>query len=64
MNFALYQAMKDELNLRAKGETGKLFNNQTTEQLKQLISDYEKEIALYAMIKMLAHNNKLERCEV
>ena len=64
MNFALYQAMKDELNLRAKGETGKLFNNQTTEQLKQLVSDYEKEIALYAMIKMLAHNNKLERCGI
>ena len=56
--------MKDELNLRAKGETGKLFNNQTTEQLKQLVSDYEKEIALYAMIKMLAHNNKLERCGI
>ena len=64
MNFVLYQAMKNELNLRAKGETGKLFNNQTTEQLKQVVSDYEKEIALYAMIKMLAHNNKLEGCEV
>ena len=64
MNFVLYQAMKNELNLRAKGETGKLFNNQTTEQLKQLVSDYEKEIALYAMIKMLAHNNKLERCGI
>ena len=64
MNFALYQAMKNELNLREKGETGKLFSNQTTEQLKQLITTYEKEIALCAMIKMLAHNNKLERCGV
>ena len=63
MNFALYQAMKNELNLREKGETGKLFSNQTTEQLKQLITTYETEIALYAMVKMLVHNNKLERCE-
>ena len=63
MNFALYQAMKNELNLREKGETGKLFSNQTTEQLKQLITTYETEIALYAMVKVLVHNNKLERCE-
>ena len=63
MNFVLYQAMKNELNLREKGETGKLFSNQTTEQLKRLIATYEAEIALYAMVKMLVHNNKLERCE-
>ena len=63
MNFALYQVMNNELKLRAENKTGKLANI-STEQLKQLVSDYEKEIALYAMIKMLAHNNKLERCEV
>ena len=34
MDFKLYQAMKNELKLRANNETGKLFSNQTTEQLK------------------------------
>ena len=63
MNFALYQAMKNELNLRSENKTGKLANI-STEQLKQLITTYENEIALYAMVKMLAHNNKLERCGI
>ena len=64
MNFALYQAMKNELNLRAENKTGKLFRNQTTEQLKQLVSDYEMEIFLYSMVKTINHINKMERCGV
>ena len=64
MDFRLYQAMKNELNLRANNETGKLFNNQTTEQLKQLVSDYEKDIFLYSMVKTINHINKMERCGV
>ena len=64
MDFRLYQAMKNELNLRANNETGKLFNNQTTEQLKQLVSDYEKDIFLYSMVKTISHINKMERCGV
>lgn len=64
MNFKLYQAMKNELNLRANNETGKLFSNQTTEQLKQLVSDYEMEIFLYSMIKTINHINKMERCGI
>lgn len=64
MNLELYLAMKDELNLRVKGEVGKLFSNQTTEQIKQLIKAFDKEIALYAMIKALTHFSKFERCEV
>ena len=63
MELKLYLAMKNELKLRAKGETGKLFKNQTTEQLEQLVSDYEKEIALYMMARTMIHNNKIERCE-
>ena len=39
MNFALYQAMKNELSLRAENKTGKLANI-STEQLKQLIATY------------------------
>lgn len=62
MNFKLYQAMKNELNLRAKGETEKLFANQSTEQLEQLVSDYEKEIFFYSMVKTINHINKFERC--
>lgn len=64
MNFVLYQAMVNELNLRANNETGKLFNNQTTEQLKQLVSDYEMKIFLYSMCKTINHINKMERCGV
>lgn len=64
MNFKLYQAMKNELNLRAKGETEKLFANQSTEQLEQLVSDYEKEIARYMIAKTMNYINKTERCGV
>jgi hypothetical protein len=61
MDFRLYQAMQNELNLRANNETGKLFSNQTTEQLKQLVSNYEMEIFLYSMCKTINHINKMER---
>ena len=64
MDLKLYLAMKNELKLRTKGETGKLFNNHTTEQLKQLVSDYEKDIFLYSMVKTISHINKMERCGV
>ena len=64
MNFKLYQAMKNELNLRKENKTGKLFSNQTTEQLKQLVSDFEMEIFLYSMVKTINHINKMERCGV
>ena len=62
MDFSLYQAMKNELNLRANNEVGNIFTNQTTEQLKQLVSDYEMEIFLYSMVKTISHINKMERC--
>ena len=64
MNFALYQQMKNELNLRKENKTGKLFSNQSTEQLKQLVSDYEKEVFQYMMVKTILHINKIERCGV
>ena len=63
MNFALYQAMKNELSLRAENKTGKLANI-STEQLKQLIATYETEIFQYMMSKTINHINKFERCEV
>ena len=59
MNFALYQAMKNELKLRSENKTGKLANI-STEQLKQLIETYETEIFQYMMSKTM---NKFERCE-
>ena len=62
MDLKLYLAMKNEFKLRTKGETGKLFKNQSTEQLEQLISDYEKEIALYMASKTINHISKFERC--
>ena len=61
MNFALYQAMKNELSLRAENKTEKLANI-STEQLKQLTRAFEKEIALYMASKTINHINKLERC--
>lgn len=63
MNFALYQAMKNELNLRKENKTGKLFSNQSTEQLEHLTRAFEKEIAMYMMVKTIIHINKTERCE-
>ena len=62
MNFALYQAMKNELSLRAENKTGKLANI-STEQLKQLIATYETEIFQYMMSKTINYMNKFERCE-
>ena len=62
MNFALYQAMKNELSLRAENKTGKLANI-STEQLKQLIVTYETEIFQYMMSQTISHLNKFERCE-
>ena len=64
MNFALYQAMKNELNLRKENKTGKLFSNQSTEQLKHLTRAFENEIALYMGTKTINHINKTERCGV
>ena len=64
MNFKLYQEMKNELNLREENKTGKLFANQSTEQLKQLTRAFDKEIALYMMAKTIIHINKTERCGV
>ena len=61
MNFALYQAMKNELSLRAENKTEKLANI-STEQLKQLTTMFEKEIAQYAMVKTINHINEFERC--
>ena len=61
MNFALYQEIKNELNLRKENKTGKLANI-STEQLKQLIATYETEIFQYMMSKTISHINKLERC--
>ena len=63
MNFALYQAMKNELSLRAENKTGKLANI-STEQLKQLIETYETEIFQYMMSKTINYMNKFERCGV
>ena len=62
MNFALYQEMKNELNLRTENKTGKLANI-STEQLKQLIVTYETEIFQYMMSKTINYMNKFERCE-
>ena len=62
MNFALYQAMKNELSVRAENKTGKLANI-STEQLKQLIETYETEIFQYMMSKTINYMNKFERCE-
>ena len=62
MNFALYQAMKNELKLRSEDKTGKLANI-STEQLKQLIATYETEIFQYMMSKTINYINKFERCE-
>lgn len=62
MDFRFYQAMKNELNLRAENKTGKLFSNQSTEQLEQLTKAFEKEIALYMVTKTINYINKLERC--
>lgn len=62
MNFALYQAMKNELKLRSENKTGKLANI-STEQLKQLIATYETEIFQYMMSKTINYINKFERCE-
>lgn len=64
MNFALYQAMKNELNFRKENKTGKLFSNQSTEQLEHLARAFEKEIALYMVTKTISHINKTERCGV
>lgn len=63
MNFALYQAMKNELSLRAENKTGKLANI-STEQLKQLIETYETEIFQYMMNQTVNYISKFERCEV
>ena len=63
MNFALYQAMKNELSLRAENKTGKLANI-STEQLKQLTRAFENEIALYMVTKTINHISKTERCGV
>ena len=63
MNFALYQAMKDELNLRSENKTGKLANI-SIEQLKQLITTYEAEIFQYMMNQTVNYISKLERCGV
>ena len=62
MNFALYQAMKNELSLRAENKTGKLANI-STKQLKQLIETYETEIFQYMMNQTINYINKFERCE-
>ena len=62
MNFALYQEMKNDLNLRTENKTGKLANI-STEQLKQLIVTYETEIFQYMMSKTINYINKFERCE-
>ena len=62
MNFALYQAMKNELKLRSENKTGKLANI-STEQLKQLIATYKTEIFQYMMSKTINYINKFERCE-
>ena len=62
MNLALYQAIQNELSMRAKGETGTLFKNQTTEQLNKLKVNYEKEIFQYMSIKITNHISKFERC--
>ena len=62
MNFVLYQAMVNELNLRKENKTGKLFSNQSTEQLEHLTRAFEKEIALYMVTKTINHINKTERC--
>lgn len=58
MNLALYQAIQNELKLRAKGETGKQFSNQTTEELNQLKTAYEKEIFQYMINKAINHMMK------
>ena len=63
MNFALYQAMKNELKLRSEDKTGKLANI-STEQLKQLIVTYETEIFQYMISQTISHINKFERCGV
>ena len=63
MNFALYQAIKNELKLRIENKTGKL-SNISTEQLKQLIATYEAEIFQYMMNQTVNYFSKLERCEV
>ena len=63
MNFALYQEMKNELNLRTENKTGKLANI-STEQLKQLIVTYETEIFQYMISQTISHINKFERCGV
>ena len=63
MNFALYQAIKNELKLRTENKTGKL-SNISTEQLKQLIATYEAEIFQYMMNQTVNYFSKLERCEV
>lgn len=63
MNFALYQAIKNELKLRAENKTGKLANI-STEQLKQLVTVYEKEIFQYMMNQTVNYISKFERCEV
>lgn len=55
MNFALYQAIQDELKLRAENKTGTLFSNQTTEQLNRLKADYEKEIFQYMVSKTMSY---------
>ena len=60
MNFALYQSIKNELNLRKENKIGKLFVNQSTEQLQQLIITYETEIIQFALSKIIKHINKLE----
>ena len=57
MNFALYQAMKNELKLRSENKTGKLANI-STEQLKQLIATYKTEIFQYMMSKAINHMMK------
>ena len=63
MNFALYQAMKNELKLRSENKTGKLANI-SIEQLKQLIATYETEIFQYMMSKTINYINKFERCGI
>ena len=57
MNFALYQAIKNELKLRTENKTGKL-SNISTEQLKQLIATYEAEIFQYMMNQTVNYFSK------
>ena len=62
MNLALYQAIQNELNLRTENKTGGLFRNQSTNELRKLKADYEKEIFQYMVNKTI--NNMMKGCVV